>query len=116
MATHARPVPLHPYNPTFSPPASGPNIKSETVIFPSPFIPIRMPIFALVIWLNDIIVWLLSVGGTKPVRRPRGLSESSVISVEEGSFDHNMEIKTFSTSLKSRAAQPTLRISRKKLD
>lgn len=112
MATHARPVPLHPYNPSFTSPTAGQNIKSETVLYPSPFIPIRMPIFALVIWLNDMIVWLLSVGGTKPAqRRPRGLSESSVVSVEEGSFDRNMELKTF-----NRAPQPILRTSRKKLD
>ncbi|KAF8894704.1 etoposide-induced protein 2.4-domain-containing protein [Infundibulicybe gibba] len=57
LAMHAHPVPLDPYNPL-------PPIHSEGVTHhPSPFIPIRLPIFALVMWLNDAIVRLLSVGG-----------------------------------------------------
>ncbi|KIM80806.1 hypothetical protein PILCRDRAFT_822086 [Piloderma croceum F 1598] len=65
MAMHAHPVPLDPYNPL--PPAS--SISSahsnteEMIRHPSPFIPIRVPIFGIVIWLNDWIVRIISVGG-----------------------------------------------------
>ena len=58
MAMHARPVPLNPYNPL---PVSG----EATIRHPSPFMPIRLPIFAVVIWLNDWLVRLLSVGGAR---------------------------------------------------
>ncbi|KII89010.1 hypothetical protein PLICRDRAFT_139174 [Plicaturopsis crispa FD-325 SS-3] len=55
MAMHARPLPKDPYSPS---PA-----YDDTIRHPSPFVPIRIPIFAPVIWLNDWIVWVLSVGG-----------------------------------------------------
>jgi etoposide-induced 2.4 mRNA len=65
MAMHAHPVPLDPYNPL--PPASSTSsahLKAEEIIrHPSPFIPIRVPIFGIVIWLNDWIVRIISVGG-----------------------------------------------------
>lgn len=54
MATRARPLPLDPYNPIAS--------DGNVVRHPSPFMPLRLPIFAVVIWLNDSIVKLLSVG------------------------------------------------------
>jgi len=61
MAITAKPAPNDPYNPS---PAS-----EDVVRHPSPFIPIRLPIFALVIWINDGIVRLLNaVGGRPPVR------------------------------------------------
>lgn len=85
LAMHARPVPSDPYNPT--PPqmnAAGQPLTRH----PSPFIPVRLPIFALVIWLNDRIVAILNVGGrttkrTEHSKRRRALSEA-VESVEEG--------------------------------
>ena len=69
MAMHARPVPLDPYNPL--PPTSSATFVNrstmsnaeETIRHPSPFVPIRLPIFAVVIWLNDCIVRVISVGG-----------------------------------------------------
>jgi len=61
MAITAKPVPNDPYNPS---PAT-----EDAIRHPSPFIPIRLPIFALVIWINDGIVRLLNVvGGRPPVR------------------------------------------------
>jgi etoposide-induced 2.4 mRNA len=65
MAMHARPVPLDPYNPL--PPTSSVTFVNRstegTIRHPSPFVPIRLPIFAVVIWLNDWIVRVISVGG-----------------------------------------------------
>jgi etoposide-induced 2.4 mRNA len=65
MAMHAHPVPLDPYNPL--PPvsqiSSARSNTEEMIRHPSPFIPIRMPIFGVVIWLNDLIVRIISVGG-----------------------------------------------------
>lgn len=99
MAMHAEPVPSNPYNPlAFTSDYSG-REGQQTIRYPSPFVPIRMPIFALVLWLNDRLVSLLSVGGGKcrqnvygadvigSNRRRRGLSDSTVESVEEGSAD-----------------------------
>jgi etoposide-induced 2.4 mRNA len=90
---HASPRPLDPYNPTSS------EHTSSEIRHPSPFIPIRVPVFGLVIWLNDAIVRVLSVGSgpvnssgsmspTSPGRkmgygRGRALSDA-VESVEEG--------------------------------
>jgi etoposide-induced 2.4 mRNA len=80
---HAHPVPQDPYNPV-------PPMADETVRYPSPFVPIRLPVFAIVVWLNDLIVWVLSVGGGRrrgggrpPARHSRTLSDW-VEGVEEG--------------------------------
>ena len=88
---HAKPVPLNPYNPC-------PNPETSTIRYPSPFIPIRLPIFAVVLWINDRIVRLLSVGGGRNRHYARGIdvdsgsgkrvmSDATVESVEEGSGD-----------------------------
>ncbi|KAI9570427.1 etoposide-induced protein 2.4-domain-containing protein [Boletus coccyginus] len=68
MAMHAQPVPQDPFNPQ----------KNDAVRYPSPLIPIRLPVFAAAIWLNDLIVRILSVGGSvgKP-RHKKGPSNSS---------------------------------------
>jgi etoposide-induced 2.4 mRNA len=69
MAMHAHPVPLDPYSPLPSVPSTASMHHStilnteETIRHPSPFIPIRFPIFAIVLWLNDWIVRIISVGG-----------------------------------------------------
>lgn len=98
MAMHARPVPLDPYSPI--PPASQSisvhssttSNEEETVRHPSPFVPIRLPIFGIVIWLNDLIVRIISVGGgrgarsggkTRPIGRARAMSDG-VENAEEG--------------------------------
>jgi etoposide-induced 2.4 mRNA len=84
LAIHAHPVPTEPYNPV--PPTTS-SSGVETIRHPSPFIPIRLPIFAIVIWLNDWIVKALSIGqGTKKSTAPRTLVVSNewVESAEEG--------------------------------
>ncbi|KAI0373323.1 hypothetical protein BV20DRAFT_938379 [Pilatotrama ljubarskyi] len=97
MAMYARPLPVDPYNPTLS--VGGLNVtrgEDEVIRYPSPLIPIRIPVFAPVIWLNDWIVRILSVGssaggstgyGTRGggggARHTRAPSDS-VESVEEG--------------------------------
>ena len=81
MAMHARPVPTNPYNPnphlsSLSVSVSAvqathdPNSTTTTnqIRYPSPFVPIRLPIFALVLWINDRVVRLLSVGSNNPRR------------------------------------------------
>jgi etoposide-induced 2.4 mRNA len=76
MATRARPTPTYPYNPI-------PN-DGNVVRYPSPFVPVRLPIFAPVIWLNDSIVSLLSVG----VRNVAGMSTVKVdVKSHGGSLD-----------------------------
>ncbi|TBU29045.1 etoposide-induced protein 2.4-domain-containing protein [Dichomitus squalens] len=60
MAMYAKPVPLDPYDPTSS--ARGGSGNDDTIHYPSPLIPIRIPVFAPVIFLNDWIVRILSVG------------------------------------------------------
>jgi etoposide-induced 2.4 mRNA len=67
MATHARPVPLDPYKPSTNMIRYGEDSSiNGPVIYPSPFIPVRLPVFAPVLWLNDRIIGLLNVmgGGT----------------------------------------------------
>ncbi|KAG1756470.1 etoposide-induced protein 2.4-domain-containing protein [Suillus paluster] len=77
MAMHARPVPQDPYNPA-------PFTEStDAMRFPSPLVPIRMPVFAIVIWLNDLIVRVLSVGGSAGTRHRRTPSETTE-QAEEG--------------------------------
>ncbi|KAF8652740.1 hypothetical protein AX16_004237 [Volvariella volvacea WC 439] len=85
LAMHARPVPIDPYNPA---PSTRPE-DNDIIRHPSPFIPIRIPIFSLVTWLNDMIVRILSVGGGGSTRsgklsqgRSRTLSDPTEI--EEG--------------------------------
>lgn len=70
---HAHPQPLDPYNPL---PPSTSDADSNTIRHPSPFVPIRIPVFALVIWLNDSIVRVLSVGGGGPTHGSRGYQKS----------------------------------------
>ncbi|KAG8217887.1 EI24-domain-containing protein [Butyriboletus roseoflavus] len=78
MAMYARPVPQDPFNPHLS------SEKHDAVRYPSPLIPIRLPVFAMVIWLNDLIVRILSVGGS--VGQPRHNRAPSISSerAEEG--------------------------------
>ncbi|KAF9476328.1 hypothetical protein BDN70DRAFT_882576 [Pholiota conissans] len=65
MAMHARPVPTDPYNPM--PPKRVQ--ENDAVRHPSPFVPIRLPIFAIVIWLNDAFVRVLNAIGGRPIVR-----------------------------------------------
>ncbi|KAI0317863.1 etoposide-induced protein 2.4-domain-containing protein [Amylostereum chailletii] len=54
MAMHARPVPHDPYNPL------PPSDSHQTVLHPSPYIPIRIPIFTPVIVINDAVLRVLN--------------------------------------------------------
>ena len=56
MAMHARPEPLDPYNPS----------GGDVIRHPSPFIPIRIPVFVPVTFLNDWIVRIINVGSNLP--------------------------------------------------
>lgn len=47
MAMYAHPAPLDPYNPLSS---------FDTPMYPSPSVPVRLPVFATVLWLNDTVV------------------------------------------------------------
>lgn len=111
MAMHARPVPTNPYNPKNPNPNPNTSEGAGAVQYPSPFIPIRLPVFAPVLWINDRVVSLLNVAGGR--RRPssslstsanntpnaglggsglrmgrrRGMSDATVESVEEGTGD-----------------------------
>ena len=88
MALHANPKPVDPYNPTGE--------HHDRLRHPSPYLPIRIPVFTPVVFLNDLVIRAISIIGLfggppaqgDPVtasrtRRPRALSES-VESVEEG--------------------------------
>ncbi len=84
MAMHARPIPIDPYNPVGD--------QEEHLRHPSPFIPIRIPVFTPVVFLNDFIIRIINLGssvggssgrGGTNLGRRRALSES-VESVEEG--------------------------------
>lgn len=82
MAMHARPVPLDPYNPSASTSAG------SEIHHPSPFIPIKLPIFAVVIWLNDWIVRILSLGagpGGGSIERHRRVVSDASENLENGS-------------------------------
>lgn len=97
MAMYSRPVPLDPYNPT-SPTGGAGGASDDVLRYPSPLVPIRIPVFAPVIFLNDWIVRILSVGTVgsasagytvsgrevgRGVRHQR-LPSDSVESIEEG--------------------------------
>lgn len=90
MAMHARPVPQDPYNPAPS------TESTNTVRFPSPLIPIRMPVFTVVIWLNDLIVRVLSVGGSAGVRHRRTTSDTTE-QAEEGT---GVELRNISRTVR----------------
>ena len=102
MAMHAKPVPTDPYNPMPPLAAQRPG-ETDTIRHPSPFVPIRLPIFAVVIWLNDWVVRLLQViGGRQIVRhkeapRPRRFSDASE-SAEGGANTVPMEMKSLQNS------------------
>jgi etoposide-induced 2.4 mRNA len=109
---HSHPGPVDPYNPLPS------RAHSQAIQHPSPFIPIRLPIFAPVIWLNDCIIRVLSVGGGRPskdkypVSRNRPLSTAGFESVEEG---ESIELRAVGAP-KSRMSGGYLQGSRRKGD
>jgi len=116
MAMHARPVPADPYNPMPPLPPSRPG-ENEIVRHPSPFVPIRLPIFALVIWLNDAIVRVLNVIAGRPVARYKAATRSRAFSDASESAEDGagqMELNALRESRASTAAaamgpKPTVR-------
>lgn len=94
MAMHAHPVPFDPYSPLspVTPTASTTSNAEETIRHPSPFVPIRLPIFAIVIWLNDWLVRIISLGsgnrgGSRGKRRGRGRGLSDGFERAEEGFE-----------------------------
>ena len=58
MAMHAHPLPTYPYAPT--PPITNTATGEERVVHPSPLIPVRIPMFAPVIAVNNTVLKVLS--------------------------------------------------------
>ena len=111
---HAHPVPHDPYNPSSPTSAS----SGSQIIHPSPYVPIRLRVFAPVIFLNDCIVGVLSFCTR---RRPRmhaatlSLDQSGGATgrMEEGDSDGEV------VELRPLPRAPTLRqttAARRKLD
>lgn len=75
MAMYSHAVPVHPYNPV--PPITKANGDTSYPI-PSPFIPIRLPVFKIVIMLNEFVVKLIDigVGGKRSKRSERSRKRS----------------------------------------
>ncbi|KAF9264739.1 EI24-domain-containing protein [Marasmius fiardii PR-910] len=111
MAMHARPLPVDPYSPL----PRGQD-QQDTIKHPSPFIPIRLPIFAVVLFLNNWIVKIFSVGGRSHIRTrsKRTLSEASE-SIEEGGIN-KIDSSQHHHSATPRVGTDRLRIGRRKLD
>ncbi|KAF9009420.1 etoposide-induced protein 2.4-domain-containing protein [Cyathus striatus] len=110
LAMHALAVPSDPYNPL--PPTS----EGDIVRHPSPFIPIRIPIFSIVIWINDVIVNILTVGKHRNKQSSGGdrTFSDATESIEEG---EHIELK--STGAVPRHIRPTsgrINIGRRKID
>lgn len=108
LAMVARPVPTDPYSPLTSMSQSD---GSELTRHPSPFVPIRLPIFALVLWLNDTIVRILSVGPRKRPGHSRTLSDTTD-AVEEGEHTGLKEV----SRLTIRPTRGRVNIGRRKAD
>ncbi|KAI0811169.1 etoposide-induced protein 2.4-domain-containing protein [Irpex lacteus] len=102
MAMHARPLPTDPYNPS-------PSTSEETIRHPSPYIPIRLPVFTLVVWLNDILVRVIGLVGVVGGRPRQGSSyggnsrfesmggRGDVDSVESAEEGEAVPLEAFST-------------------
>ncbi|PBK77973.1 EI24-domain-containing protein [Armillaria solidipes] len=92
MAMYASPVPVDPYNPVCNTTKSrSTSDHTDTIKHPSPFVPIRIPVFAVVLFINDAIVKVLSVRGHSTGRN-RAFSDATE-NAEEGT----MEMNTFSS-------------------
>jgi etoposide-induced 2.4 mRNA len=74
---YAQPMPVDPYSPL------PPNQQEDSIRHPSPYVPIRLPVFAIVMWLNDMIVKVISTGGGGPSRKGTGRNEMTE-TMEEG--------------------------------
>ncbi|PFH52432.1 hypothetical protein AMATHDRAFT_140128 [Amanita thiersii Skay4041] len=72
LAMHARPLPIDPYSPA----SHKGEDDSQTTKHPSPFVPIRLPIFMFIVTLNDTIVKLISIKGSATYRQSTSREES----------------------------------------
>lgn len=103
MAMHARPAPIDPYNPM--PPTSKTRPgENEVIRHPSPFIPIRLPVFRILIWINDSIVRILNMIGGRPIVRHKEAARSRAFSdasenAEDGDAVYSVELKAFQKPL-----------------
>ncbi|KAJ4488019.1 etoposide-induced protein 2.4-domain-containing protein [Lentinula aciculospora] len=108
MAMHACPVPADPYNPVS---------ERDVVQHPSPFIPIRLPVFAPVMFLNDWIVRVLSVGGgSRATNAHRRGTSDDVESVEEGERIEMQSRKATPSFSSNRSSNSRIKIGRRKMD
>ncbi len=144
MAMHARPVPSNPYNPAPGSSSSS-TAPPSSARYPSPFLPIRIPVFAPVLWLNDRVVGLLRLVGslsTDPRKRlaggdddhrqkefaftaaygkgrgrGRAMSDETVQSVEEGGGAEDTSGATRTRGLeRERVVSGRFRVPRRKID
>jgi len=105
MAMHAHPLPIDPYNP--SSPASA--SSGAQTMHPSPYLPIRLRVFAPVIFLNDCIVSVLSLcmrsrKGTRPAIFSPDRGGAASGRMEDGSDDDGEQVE-----LRPLPRVPTLR-------
>ncbi|ETW85470.1 hypothetical protein HETIRDRAFT_443500 [Heterobasidion irregulare TC 32-1] len=94
MAMHARPVPYDPYNPV--PPSPSPGSQQQPILHPSPYIPIRFPVFVPVIFINDCIVRILSLGtrgGRSRFTSGGSKAYETAESVEKGEGGDEVELR-----------------------
>ncbi|KAF5358030.1 hypothetical protein D9756_001931 [Leucocoprinus leucothites] len=114
LATHARPAPINPFNPTST-------TDNDVIRHPTPFIPIRLRVFAPVVFLNDLVAKFLDtvVPATKSshVSRHRVSSDPSE-NVEEGIGIELNTLKDAAQPIRpTRPAQSRINIgTRRKLD
>ncbi|KAL1668440.1 etoposide-induced protein 2.4-domain-containing protein [Schizophyllum commune] len=105
MAMHARPAPADPYNP------------AAEARHPSPFVPIRLRVFAPVMWLNDWVVRVVSVGGGgKAKGHKRGMSEGETETLEQGEVGTPSAIPGVGRGFGARAATSRVQLGRRKAD
>ena len=115
MAMHARPVPIDPYNP-MSPSKAHPG-ENEVIRHPSPFVPIRLPIFSIVIWSNDSIVRVLNVIGGRPIVRHKEAARIRAFSdASEMAEDGELQKSPTSKSKFMRPAGGRINIGARKYD
>ncbi|KAI9446809.1 hypothetical protein H4582DRAFT_1908551 [Lactarius indigo] len=94
MAVHAHPVPSDPYNPSPRAPPPDSASSSAPIMHPSPYIPIRLRIFASVIFINDCIVSVLSLcTGRRSGTRPRAFSLDQASGKMEGGEGDAVELR-----------------------
>ncbi|TFK72171.1 hypothetical protein BDN72DRAFT_836563 [Pluteus cervinus] len=111
LAMNARPVPQDPYNPM--PLTSG---DQDVIRHPSPFVPIRIPIFAVVLWLNDAIVKVLNVGGGKQRIQGRPRANSDPTEVEQGEVIELENLERRTPKVVPRPPKARINLGRRKAD